>query len=172
MFNQYTYNQSIYRGITNPRSATGIITAVTRVESGLPFPKFVIGGRGGVGGATYSIFKKADTYTLNIFKSKRYVINKPFMVNKIELSFSVGLSTNMQITPILDFDNGAAIINGTTINNTNYDTGINGVTLSPANFNYNVHGANNFCLQLNFVGSALLAVTLPITIEIETEEVG
>jgi hypothetical protein len=172
MFNQYQYNQSVYQGITNPRAPFGIITAVARIESGLSFPKFVCGGKGGTGGMTYLIFKKADTYTLNIWKSQRFLVNQPFNITKIELSFSVGLNVNMEIVPILDIDNGSSVITGTTINNDNYDSGILGVTLRPANFNYNVHGSNNFCLQLNFTGSELIAVTLPITIEIETEEQG
>jgi hypothetical protein len=172
MFNQYLYNQTVYQGITNPRATQGLITAVARIERGLSFPKFVCGGKGGTGGATYSIFKKANTYTLNIWKSQRFLVNQPFNITKIELSFSISLNVNMEITPILDIDNGASVITGTTINNTNYNSGILGVTLRPANFNYNVHGTNNFCLQLNFTGTELIAVTLPINIEIETEEQG
>lgn len=169
MFNLYTYNQNVYQGVNNPTTAPAVITAVARVQGGLPFPQFIIGGKGGGGGATTCVMKKASTYSLNIWKSPRIVINGPFNVIEIVLPLTIDLNVNHIIQPILDFDNGARVVYGTEINNSNFESGSNSITLTPECFDYDTHGENNVCLQLNFTGSSLIGVTLPITITVDTE---
>lgn len=172
MFNVYQYNQNVYQGVTNPRAATGIITAMHRVQSGLPFPRMVVGGKGGTGGVTYSVFKQASSYTLNLWRSQRFVINGPFAITAITIPLTIDLNQNHVIQPYLDFDNGARQVYSTEINNSNFESGSNSITLTAADFDYDTFGENNFCLQLNFTGSALIGVMLPIIIELETQELG
>jgi hypothetical protein len=171
-FNQYQYNQDTYEGVNSPATSTSVITAVCKTQEGLPFPKFLAGGVGGQGGNNYKLFSKATTYSLNVWRSQLFTIDSPFSLSKIELSLSTNLNQNHIITPILYFDNGGTMVTGTEINATNYPNGETGIVLTPGNFAYNVHGQNNFILELRFTGTALIAVTLPISIELETEDVG
>lgn len=172
MFNRYQYNEAVYFGINSPTTSTSVITAIAKVQEGLPFPKFLAGGMGGQGGNNYKLFSKASAYSLNIWRSALYSINGPFNVTEIVLPLSTNLNTNHIITPILYFDNGGSTITGTQIDTANYPDSPKSITLTAANFSYNVHGENNFLLQLNFTGTALIDVTLPITITLETEETG
>ena len=172
MFNQYLFNQATFKGINNPVTSISVITAIVKAQEGLPFPKFLAGGVGGQGGNNYKLFSKATTYSLNVWRSQLFTIEDPFAISKIVLSFATNINQNHIITPILYFDNGGTTVTGTEINATNYPNGETGVTLTAGSFNYNVHGNNNFLLELRFTGTALNAVTLPITIELETEDVG
>jgi len=172
MFNRYTFNQTVFQGVNNPVTSTSVITAIGKVQEGLPFPKFVAGGKGGSGGANYKLFSKASTYSLNVWRSQLYTIENPFSISSINLNFSTNLNQNHIITPILYLDNGGTMVTGTQIDATNYPNGENGITLTAASFGYNVHGNSNFILELKFTGTALIAVTLPITIELETEDIG
>jgi hypothetical protein len=76
----------------------------------------------------------------------------------------------MTIIPVLYFDNEDTNSVGTTINNTNYTNSEKLITLRPENFNGSVHGTGNFFLELQFSGSALVAVELPISIDIDIDE--
>lgn len=172
MFNQYLYNQGIYTGVNTPATSTSVITALAKAQEGLPFPKFVAGGVGGQGGNNYKLFSKATTYSLNVWRSQLFTIKDPFSISKIEIPLSTNINQNHIITPILYFDNGGTMVTGTTINSTNYPNGEKSITLTAGNFAYNVHGSNNFILELKFTGTALIAVTLPITIELETDDIG
>jgi hypothetical protein len=172
MFNQYCFNQTVFQGINNPVTSTSVITAICKAQEGLPFPKFLAGGKGGQGGLNYKLFKKATTYSLNLWRSQLFTIDAPFSISKIELSFATNINQNHIITPTLYFDNGGTMVTGTQIDSTNYPNGETGVILTPGSFNYNVHGNSNFVLELKFTGTALNAITLPITIELETEDVG
>jgi hypothetical protein len=172
MFNQNLYNQTTFKGINSPTLSTGIITAIAKVQEGLPFPKFLAGGVGGQGGNNYKLFSKASTYSNNYWRSQLFSIQGPFSVRSIVLSFSINLNQNHIITPVLYMDNGGTMVTGNAIDLSHYLDSPKSVTLTPANFSYNVHGDNNFYLQLNFTGTALIAITLPIVIEVETEEVG
>lgn len=170
MFNQYAYNQGIYQGVNSPVNSTSVITAICKAQEGLAFPKFLAGGKGGSAGSSYKLFSKAITYTQNLWRSKLYSFDTPFNVTAITLSFSTTLNQNHIITPTLYLDNGGTTVVGTQIDTINYPEGPKEITLYPANFSYNTHGDNNFLLELEFTGTDLIAVTLPITVEIETQE--
>ena len=55
------------------------------------------------------------------------------------------------------------------INPMNFTNAENFIILRPDNFGMNVHGEVNFFLELNFWGSSLIGVGLPITLEVEME---
>lgn len=151
-----------------PTYASSIITAVAKVEQKLPFPSYIIGGRNA---STYKLFKKSTTYVFNNWRSPVYQIGKNFDVLEIIIPIYPDMTTNMSIIPVLYFDNEATNSIGTTINPTNYPDSDRMIVLTSKNFANSVHGKNNFFLELQFTGSALAVVELPIEIELEVEEI-
>lgn len=179
MFNQYQYNQTILLGDNKGYDRTippvynkSIITAVARVEQGLSVPKVVMGGRGGDNASEFGLFKKSDTYSFNMWRSKRYQIGEPFNVLSIKLPLTNDLVTDMIIIPVLNFDDGEKLIAGNSIELMNYPDAPSHIELTPYTFDSNVHGDRNFALELHFRGVGLIGVTFPIDIKIETETLG
>lgn len=150
-----------------PSYASSIITAVSKVEQNLPFTKFVFGGRNA---STYKLFKKSTTHVFNNWRSAVYQIGRDFDVMEIRLPIHPDMTTNMSIIPVLYFDNEDSNSVGTTLNSTNYSNSERLITLTGKNFGNAVHGRQNFFLELQFQGSALAVVGLPITIEVDIEE--
>lgn len=179
MYNHHPYNQREYFGgnrafvtSTPPVYSPSLVTAVARVEQGFSIPKFVFGGVGGANQSTYGLFKKATTYGFSMWQSKRYVVGMPFNINDISIPLKQTPTTDTLIIPVLNFDDGENVVAGHAIDLASYQDGEKVITLSPYTFEGNVHGDRNFCLELHFRGTALATVTLPISIEIETEEQG
>jgi hypothetical protein len=152
-----------------PAYSVSVITAMARVQEGLPTPKVIMGGKGGASGTTYSLFKKASTYTFGVWRSKVYSFDDPFNVTGIRIPLSAAIGSNMVVVPNLYFDNGSRSAVGTPINSSNYDNNQNYIFLSPDNFENNVHGEDNFWLELQFIGTSLISVLPPIDIDVETE---
>lgn len=150
-----------------PTYASSIITAVHKVEQALPFPVYVMGGRNA---STYKLFKKSATYVFNNWRSPVYQIGKKFDVMEITFALMPDMTTNMSIIPVLYFDNESSNSVGNTINPTNYPNSDRLIRLTPKNFANTVQGKNNFFLELQFQGSALAVVELPINIDIEILE--
>ena len=150
-----------------PTYASSIITSVAKVAQLLPFPTYVIGGRNA---STYKLFKKSTTYVFNVWRSPVYQIGKNFDVMEITLPIYPNMTTNMSIIPVLYFDNEDSNSVGTTLNSTNYVDSERLITLTSKNFSNTVHGRNNFFLELQFQGSALAVVGLPISIDIDIQE--
>ena len=150
-----------------PTYASSLITAVSKVTQNLPAPNFVIGGRNT---STYKLFKKSTTYAFNMWRSPVYRIGSKFDVMKIKFAITPAMTTNMSIIPVLYFDNEASNSIGATINSTNYANSERFIVLTAKNFDNAVRGQDNFFLELQFTGSALAVVKLPISIEIETIE--
>lgn len=151
---------------------SSIISAVSRVPQNIPFPQYVLGGQGGAGGTTYALFKKrTSTYVFSNWRSPVYNIGKNFDILSIKFAVKPALTTNMSIIPVLYFDNSFTNSIGTTINSTNYANSEKLITLRSPNFSNSVHGRNNFFLELQFTGSALAVVELPISFELEVEEI-
>jgi hypothetical protein len=155
-----------------PSYSSSVITAVSAVQQNLPFPTFIMGGRNA---STYKLFKKSTTYVFNNWRSPVYQIGKNFDVMEITLPISPDLTTNMSIIPVLYFDNEDSNSVGATINLTNYPVDLAGngqrlIKLTSKNFANTTHGKNNFFLELQFQGSALAVVGLPVNIEIEIED--
>ncbi len=150
-----------------PTYSSSIITAVSRAQQNVPFPQYVIGGQNA---GTYKLFKKGTTYDFTVWRSKVYQIGKNFDVLQIKFSLVPVISAGMVIVPVLYFDNESSISVGTEINATNYPNSEKFIKLSSDTFAGAVHGRNNFFFELQFTGSSLAVVELPITIEIEEEE--
>lgn len=180
MFNQYPFNHYPWQGLAEPATdytvlptySPSVITAVAHVEQGLSVPKFVVGGKGGAAQNYFALFKKSGTYGFNMFRTQRVVIGREFNVVEIILNLTEPIGANMKIVPVLRFDNETHSVQGNVIDSTNYDESQDSITLNPANFNYNVHGTKDFFLELQFWGTDLLGVQLPINMIVETEDVG
>lgn len=153
-----------------PSYNVSIITAVGKSQQGFAFPKFIMGGKGGSGGTTYQLFKQGTSYVFSLFRSEKYKIGQPFKIVSIKIPLSTAVAANMTVIPVLYFDDEASSSVGTTINNTNYTNSEKLILLTPDNFGSNVAGDKNFYLELQMTGSALLAITFPIVIEIEILE--
>ncbi len=147
-----------------------IITSVLGIQQDAAFPRFVIGGAGGDNGGSFALFKKGNSYSFNVWRSPVYNIGKDFDVLGIKFAVMPEITTNMSIVPVLYFDNEDSSSTGATINSTNYSNSEKLIKLSSKNFSNTTHGRNNFFLELQFTGSALAAVELPIIMELEVEE--
>lgn len=153
-----------------PTYASSVITAVSKVEQNLPFTKFIMAGQGGENEDEFKLFKKSTTYVFNNWRSPVYQIGKDFDIMEIKFPIHPDMTTNMSIIPVLYFDNEDSNSVGTTINSTNYPNSDRLITLTSKNFSNTVHGKQNFFLELQFQGSALAVVGLPISIDIDVEE--
>jgi len=153
-----------------PSYNTSVITAVGKVQQGIPFPKFVMGGKGGSGGTQFKLFKQGTPYTFANLRSQLYKIGKQFKITSIRIPLSTAIAANMTIIPVVYFDDSASSSTGTTINSTNYPNSEKAIYLTPDNFAFALTGKKNFFLELQITGSALVGVIFPIIIEIETED--
>lgn len=150
-----------------PIYSNSIITAVGKALQGVAFPKFVIGGQGGPGGTSYELHKASTSYNFALFRSKKYLIGQRFKITEIRIPLSIALAANMTIIPVIHFDDEASSSPGTTIDSNNYPDSDKMIFLAPDNFSQGTIGQKNFYLELQFTGSALLGVNLPISIEYE-----
>lgn len=153
-----------------PSRNSSLISAVSRVSQGLAAPSFVMGGRSA---STYKLFKKATSYVYNLIRSEVFHVGHPFLVREINIPLASLPVTNTEIIPVLYFDNEQSSSVGTAINPTNYTDPTNlTMMLTADNFPDGTRGTNNFFLELQFTGSALLPVKpgRDFTIVVETEE--
>lgn len=149
-----------------PTYDPSIITSVTRVYQNMPFPQFVMAGQGT--GSIYQLFKKTEEQNLAIWRTPVYQIGSDFDVMEITFNLTQDLDVGMNIIPKLYFDNERTTSVGTQINYVNITDKT--VRLNAKNFDNAVHGKHNFFLELQFTGTVLEAVALPIFIDIETHE--
>jgi hypothetical protein len=151
-----------------PTYASSIVSSVSRVQQNLPTPQFVMGGRNA---ASYALFKKkSSSYVFSVWRSQVFVIGRNFDVLEIKFAIIPAVAANISIIPVLYFDNEDSSSVGATINSTNYPNSETLIRLTSKNFSNVIHGRNNFFLELQFTGSALVAVKTPITIDVEVEE--
>ena len=154
-----------------PTYSPSLISAVHHVQQGLAAPKFIMGGRGGASGTTYTLFKQSTTYGFTVWRSQLFTVAAPFNIVAINFQLMTPMAANMTITPVLGFDDGTTIVAGTILNSTNYPNNESAISLSPDHFGFSVHGLNNFYLEFQFSGTALTGIFLPIEIKIETETI-
>lgn len=165
------------------------MTAVGRLRQDIAFPNFVLGMQGVNG--DFGLFQRATineeygpegfTYGYSMWRSPVYQIGKPFEVLQITLTFNGGLPSGTfgrTVVPKVYLDNGNIVAIGENLDAQEYDDypvwGTDDQTvqlvLSPKNFGRNLEGTCNFFLQLEFFGSGLKVVKLPITIDLEIHE--
>lgn len=147
-----------------PSYSQGLISAVKKAPQSFTLPSFVIGGRNA---SAYRLDKIATTYSFAAWRSEVFRIGVPFDITRLTFSVAPAVTTNMTIIPVLYFDNATGSSIGTTVNSTNY-SGEFEITMRPPNFASGVRGKKDFFLELQFSGSALAVVGLPISIEVET----
>jgi len=179
MYNQSPYNNDKYIGDNKqytrnvpPIYNTSLITAVNHVEQGLSMANVIMGGKGGYNADEYGLFKKSDSYSFNMWISKRYTIGEPFNFLSAEIPLTNDLVTDMIIIPVLNFDDGERLVAGTEIELRNYPDAPSHIDLTPYTFKSDVHGDRNFALEFHFRGIGLIGISIPIVINIETEELG
>ena len=109
--------------------------------------------------------KRSSTATFNsVFRSQVFPVGQRFTIKRVRIPMGVVVDTNMSVTPKIYVDNEVSNVTLTEINSTKYPGSARLVDdFTP------VHGHNNFFLELNFAGSALLPIDLPITITVETQ---
>ncbi len=143
---------------------TSVITAVGKVLQNTTLPQYVFGG---INASAQRLQKITTAYSFSVWRSAVYRFDRPFDVMKISFAVYPALAANMAIIPVLYFDDENNSSVGTTINSTNYANSEQEITLYPGNFAHKVRGEHDFFLELQFDGSALAVVGLPIRIEIE-----
>lgn len=105
------------------------------------------------------------TYTTSRWDSTVFRVGQPFRVNKIRIPLAQAVAANMTLVPTIYIDEASSSVVLPTINTTNYPNSERNAVVVPT---ANTEGAHSFYLSLRWTGTALLTVTLPITIEIET----
>lgn len=165
-------SKGIFGVLTAPNVSVGnnsvAITALSLVDNynfaqATPLVGFYNGGAPGAGNV--GLAKQSTTYSSNhiYWWSQMYRIGQPFKITKIRIPLAQAMAANMAITAKIFTDDGAGTTHTlTTIDNTNY-SGKKNIVIRPENLT----GDHNFWLELNWTGSALCVVGLPITIEYE-----
>ncbi|MCK9370798.1 hypothetical protein M0R04_12885 [Candidatus Dojkabacteria bacterium] len=107
--------------------------------------------------------KISTTYgDYNVWRSGMFRISDRFKINKIGLRLADAVAANMTLVVKAYYNDGDSNATLATINNADY-TGERNVDIYPQELM-----ENNFYLQLEWTGSALMTVSLPITIQVET----
>lgn len=153
-------------GHTLPSYNASICSALKHVQQNQAFPQFIMGGAGGSGGTTYSLFKKGSIYKNHILR-KKWMIGRRFRVTRIALRLGAAITEDMAMTPRLYFDGESRSQNGTEIILNNYPNGERFIVLTEDNFLGNTEGKNDFILELQSTGSALLPILPFIQVEVE-----
>ena len=115
------------------------------------------------GAATDSIERNATTYGAASFRSEVFRIGKEFEITSIKIPLAQAIAANMTLAVVIDTDNLSTSTTVATINSTTYSGSERSVTIHPS-----VRGKHDFVLRLNWSGTALLTVGLPIEIEVNT----
>lgn len=150
-----------------PSYASSVITSLSTAQQGLANQSILMGGRNT---SDYKIMKKGTSYAFNLWRSPVYIIGKPFDIIEITINVHPAIASNMSFIPVIYFDNESSSSIGTTVNSTNYSSSQKSITLSPPNFASGIRGRKDFVLELQFTGSALVTVKMPIEIEVEVYE--
>lgn len=164
-----SHNEALPKAVHGIASvADGMITALKYVEhaSG-SLPRPVLGFRNETANsaaADVAMYKISTTYGTSYWRSRVYNIGQPFDIKRVYIPLGVAAAANTSITPTIYVDELSSSTALSTINNT---------TLANSERNYEsrttVSGRHNFLLELQWTGTALFPVTLPITIEGETK---
>jgi len=96
------------------------------------------------------------------WRSQIYRIGEEFQITKIEIPLGQAMAANMTIIPKIFVDDATTTFTLDTINNTNFSQSEKKITLYP-----DVNGFDDFYLQLQWNGTALAVVALPIIITLE-----
>lgn len=145
-----------------------MVTALKSVQhANLKDTRFIVAWKDKDSATTHSNFgienydnSAADTA---VWRSAVFPIGEPFRVNKVSIPLGRAVTTNMTLIPTVGRDDYSSTTALTTINDTNYANSERRIVYFP-----DVQGLNNLQLQLRWTGTAILSVTFPIIIEVET----
>ncbi len=118
---------------------------------------------------SFGIDKKATGGGNSIWRSDVFTVDERFIIDRIRIPFVQGIDENMTLTVKIYKDGATNTPNANDntlkiINNTNYIENEKFIEIKP-----NIRCDNNFFLQLEWSGTALLTVALPITIKIKID---
>lgn len=149
---------------TSTPSGTGVTVTSVIVPENTDFvnPTYYIGWRDG---NEYGIDRNATTYGVAEWQSEVFRIGKEFEITKIKIPLAQAVAANMTVAVKVVTDNGSTSTTVATINSTNFSASERFITLHPS-----VFGKHDFYLQLNWSGSALLSIGLPIEVNVETND--
>lgn len=157
------------RGIQNvlktvSAGATQNVTALKLVQqNGFIKPAPIVAWRDD---SNNGIDKLSTTYGTSVWQSEVVPVGRPFRVMKLQLPLAQAMAANMTLTAKIVVDNGTTTHTLRTINNTNFPNSEKNILL----YDDGIRGKHDFYLELTWSGSALCTVSLPISIELETEE--
>ncbi len=159
---------------TGGNSSTSITALLVADNNEMGFMSPIIGwtqaGEGSTG-ASHGIDRQGTQYNNApaVFWSQMFRIGQKFKITKVRIPLAQAVAANMIITPKFYVDDGITSYTGgvdpglAVINNTNYPNSQRNIVQRPQS----ATGEHNFWLELRWTGSALLTVSLPITIEYE-----
>lgn len=156
-------------GVHNIMSASystsgGLITSLAIASQGtLDFETPIIGW----GDSTNTgIDYQAQNYSIvgPRWRSQVYRIGRPFKITKLRLPLLQAMAANQSLVATFVVDEESTSYAQENINNLNYPDSDRNIVLRPTN----ATGKHDFYLQLDWGGTALTAVGLPIEIEFET----
>lgn len=145
-------------------ASDGTVTALINAEQdSFSYPKLILGHRD-AGGA--GIDKQSTTYRESIFRYPVYVGSR-YAIKRIRIPLFNAIDANTTITPVIFTDSysGSSANDLDTINSTNYPNSEKYLNWFP-----DINGEHDFTLQLNFSGTGLDPVLLPIRIDVEVYE--
>lgn len=148
---------------TGGDSSTNVTSVCIADNTELGFSVPIIGWSKGSGTSNNGLDKQATAYNNapSVFWSDNFLIGVPFNIEGIYIPLAQGVGSNMTLTAKIYIDEGATSYTYPVINNTNFPNGERNVYLKMDG----VFGRHSFWLELRWTGSALLTVSLPITIE-------
>jgi hypothetical protein len=131
----------------------------------------LIAGGAAAAGSVNNLFLQKNVYGegqgYSYWWSQLYRIGQPFKIKKIRIPLAQAITANMSITAKVYTDDGAGTTYTlATINNTN-DSGLFNIIRRSGSTGEVMTGKHNFWIELNWTGSVLCTVGLPITMEYE-----
>lgn len=171
---------SLGRGVFNVMRSTGFgsSTSVTTLSvadnNEMGFMSPIIGwtqAGDGSTGASHGFDKQGTQYNnaASVFWSQTFRIGQKFKITKVRIPLAQAVAASMILIPTIYVDDGiTSYTQGAStgipiINNTNYPNSQRNIVFRPQG----ATGEHNFWLELRWTGSALLTVSLPISIEYE-----
>ena len=161
--------KNLYGGIhnilrTTSAGANPIITCAKYVQQSSG--KIVQPIAGWIDDSNKGIDKISETYgNYNIWQSELYRVGRKFQIKKLTIPLVQAVAANMALKVKVVSNDGDDTKTIQTINNTNYPNSEKLIELYPDG-----EFKNNFFLQFEWENTALLTVSLPISIELEIYE--
>jgi hypothetical protein len=147
---------------TDGNSGVTLTSCVIPENTDFTNDKYLIAWRDG---NEYGIDRNATTYRNSVFQSEIFKIGKPFEIEKIRFPVAQAIAANMTLTIKLIVDQESTSTTIATINSTTYSGSERFVELHPS-----VRGNHDCFLEIDWSGTELITVGLPIEIHGKTIE--